>query len=48
MLVDIVSTLFFGFIVLILLDGARLMVQDAQKRYEIRKKLQEDASNEQR
>jgi len=46
MTLAVVNAIFFIFIFVVLLDGARLMVQDAQKRYKIRKKLSKEQSND--
>ena len=46
MTLAIVNTVFFIVIFGILLDGARLMLQDSQKRYQLRKKLRKEQSND--
>ncbi len=46
MTLTIVSTVFFIVIFAFLLDGARLMLQDSQERYQLRKKLRKEQSND--
>jgi hypothetical protein len=46
MILNIISFIFTVIIFGILFDGARLMLQDAEKRHEIRKKLQEEQNND--
>lgn len=46
MTLTIVNAVFFIVIFVILLDGARLMLQDSQKRYQLRKKLRKEQSND--
>jgi len=46
MTLTIVNAVFFIVIFAILLDGARLMLQDSQKRYQLRKKLRKEQSND--
>ncbi len=46
MTLTIVNAVFFIVIFVILLDGARLMLQDSQERYQLRKKLRKEQSND--
>jgi len=46
MTLAIVNAIFFIVIFVVLLDGARLMLQDSQKRYQLRKKLRKEQSND--
>lgn len=46
MTLTIVSTVFFIVIFAFLLGGARLMLQDSQERYQLRKKLRKEQSND--